>query len=172
MKKKSVIAVLTFWSFVHFVLFMFGGSFGDRYKKFFPFTYKMVYFGSGDWEITQYFDVSYYDIIELTAYVGGAWLIFFLFYYLKNKMVIAILIFWSFVHFILLMLGSQFLSNKDEFYPFNGTAHKNYGSSGSYYNIEEFFDVSSYDPTEFTIYVGGAWLIYFLYYYINNEKKE
>ena len=79
MEKKKVIASLSVWSFVHFALFMFNGGFSSPIRKreaFYPFT--NVY------PIERYFDLHYYDITELLVYVGGAWLAFFLYYYLKD----------------------------------------------------------------------------------------
>jgi len=75
MEKKKVIAILAIWSFVHFILYMFGGGGHGIYhvheerEIIYPF---------------QCFELADYDITELTIYVGGAWLAFFLYYYLKD----------------------------------------------------------------------------------------
>lgn len=77
-QKKKVIAFLSVWSFVHFTLFIFGYNrwTGDESKYFFPIT--------DDFWNNGHFEVEYYDMTELIVYVGGAWLIFFLYYYLNE----------------------------------------------------------------------------------------
>jgi hypothetical protein len=183
MKKKSVIAVLTVWSFVNLVLLMFGDYRYSNFTSFFPFTYEerthitskisayRTFEEVSTVKVTEYFSVEDYDFIEFIAYVGGAWLIFLLCYYLKKKLALAVSIFWSFMHLVLLMLGSLTFSidPKREFFPFVDTNIHEISFSKDIYSTQYFY---YYDLTEFTVYVGGAWLITFLHYYLTKQKNE
>ena len=76
-KEKKIIAGLIVWTFIHLGLLIFGGTYiGDEsYRRMFYGLYEFPRF---DW-------IEIYDFTELFVYVGGAWLIFFLFRYLKAK---------------------------------------------------------------------------------------
>jgi len=92
----------------------------------------------------------------------------------RNKLVIPVLCLWSFMHTYLIVksnqveyieyqglkltLDGEIFSTSSKFYPFT--------SSGGY----SWFDVRYYDFTEYFVYVGGAWLIYFLYRYLKGSK--
>lgn len=89
-----------------------------------------------------------------------------------NKIVVAILSMWTFLHTYLIIksqnesmdiqgikmtLDGQRLFPNNAFYPF----------SSNFYS--DTFNVAYYDFSEYFVYVGGAWLIFFLFKYF--QKK-
>lgn len=75
MNKKRIIAVLSIWSFIHLILFVKYGSVIRSKGEVFWGTHD-CWLGKGD--------ICGYDITEFLLYVGSAWLIFVLYYYLKG----------------------------------------------------------------------------------------
>lgn len=73
MRKKKVIAILSVWTFIHTILLVAGiisdNDLATQGGQFCPNDY-----GSG----------NMYDITEFLFYVGGAWLWYFLYHYLKS----------------------------------------------------------------------------------------
>jgi len=101
---KAIVSALCIWTFIHtFILLRYYelsgiwiismGHNDDYYlsklSKFFPFTYiKKEVNGMGQiFEYTgnQLFDIRFYDKTEYFVYVIGAWLIYFLYRYLKKE---------------------------------------------------------------------------------------
>jgi len=95
----------------------------------------------------------------------------------KQRVIISALCVWSFLHtFILLryirvveiVLSVNNWSEKetgtpyDMFYPFTSKEYSN----GYIHN----FDMRFYDFSEYFFYVGGAWMIYYLYRYLSSES--
>lgn len=72
--KKKLIALLSIWSFMHFILFLNGGS-------LFTSTGDVLW---GTHDCLGVKGICQYDITEFVLFVGGAWLIFVLYYYLKH----------------------------------------------------------------------------------------
>jgi hypothetical protein len=76
---KKVVVILSLWSFIHLVIFVM--SFNSyRYLK----TYFFPFFDWDNYEIGGH-HLSTYDLSEFLVYVGGAWLVFFLYKYLTKK---------------------------------------------------------------------------------------
>ena len=100
-----------------------------------------------------------------------------------EKMVVSILCIWSFIHTYLLLktfrigtvefydAGSliyrKHVSQMEEFYPF--TFVEDTTSNANFPNHN--FDLRFYDYTEYFVYVGGVWMIYFLYRYLKRVNK-
>ena len=99
----------------------------------------------------------------------------------KQRVIISVLCVWSFLNtFILLKFirvaavllyspgSKKIYSPYDMFYPFifNG-----YDVNSSYKEfISHNFDMRFYDFSEYFFYVGGAWMIYYLYRYLSSES--
>lgn len=98
-KEKAVIAVLCIWSFIntYVIIKNVTGEWYSRYGKhfvsiegksyipskiFYPFTYN-------ESPNISSFDIRFYDYSEYFIYVGGVWMIYLLYQYLKgsNKIV-------------------------------------------------------------------------------------
>lgn len=80
LKREILCVSLFFWSCVHILLYTMDGSLSDesnQRKYFYPVT--------DPYPTINVFDISNYDLTELTVYIVGAWLIFFLYYYLKDN---------------------------------------------------------------------------------------
>lgn len=100
----------------------------------------------------------------------------------KEKIVISVLCVWSFIHTYLLITNytkvihnpyfSEEISSRQLFYPFTSYLYK--GSRGYMLGTisEQFqnFDLRFYDYTEYFVYVGGVWMIYFIYRYLKVSK--
>ena len=89
-KEKKIIAGLIVWTFTHIVLWAYGNfSFGEWEPKefFYPFVKTDFPYPTGLIGSTVSYPHLYtvYDFTEFLIYVGGAWLIFFLYKYLKAK---------------------------------------------------------------------------------------
>jgi len=91
----------------------------------------------------------------------------------RHKLVIPVLCVWSFIHTLMVLRlfaknylpayridGGGWIFTTERFYPFtvNFRGHKGY------------FDIRFYDYTEYFVYVGGVWMIYFLYKYLKGNK--
>lgn len=101
---------------------------------------------------------------------------------LKEKIAFVFLCMWSFFNTYLLITYytkvihnhsfSEELNTRQLFYPFTLYFHE--GSTGIGYGkaTEQFqnFDLRLYDYTEYFVYVGGVWMIYFLYKYLKINK--
>lgn len=93
---KLIISALCLWSFIHTYLIVksyqfeyieyqglkltLDGEIFSSSSKFYPFT------SSGGY---SRFDVRYYDFTEYFVYVAGAWMIYFLYRYLKGSKVVS-----------------------------------------------------------------------------------
>jgi len=189
-KKRLIIALLCVWSFFNFLFFLIPFGFNltfEKTNKFFPFTYDT------NKDFSKFFDIRYYDFTELFFYVGGVWFLYFFGDQIsellsknrvinaivklkieitknKDKLIVSSLCIWSFINaFVLLKYfgGSSFkkgwaikIDQRDLFYPF------------TYSSDFRKYDIRFYDYTEFFVYVGGAWLIYFLYRYLKGSKLK
>lgn len=99
---------------------------------------------------------------------------------LKGKTAISVLCIWTFIHTYFLInnifgywittpsrikvirLNNQSFNPVDYFYPFT------YNESPSISN----FEIRLYDYSEYFVYVGGVWMIYFLYRYLKGNKVQ
>ena len=81
----------------------------------------------------------------------------------KQRIIISALCVWSFVNaFILIRNGKyEFIQNGYKFIFHNG---KVYRPETGFYPFSN--SIYYYDSTELFVYVGGAWLIYFLYRFL------
>ena len=105
-----------------------------------------------------------------------------------KKLLFIILILWSFMHTFLLLMSFPFryieleslayssnwvmvkVAPSEKFYPFTYmhlTVDKTKNPLGEEVNN---YDLRFYDSSEYFIYVGGIWLIYFLYRYLKGSK--
>lgn len=78
----------------------------------------------------------------------------------RQRIVVSCLIVWTFIHTFFLIAG-YYEGEKDrfdKFFPF--MSWRNYFSDMIRY----------YDFSEFFIYMGGAWMTFYLYRFINNKK--
>lgn len=112
--------------------------------------------------------LEYYDYTEFIFYVGGVWLAYFVNLYYKK--IITGLSLWSFLNLVIWLAHSSDseesfnADRKGYFFPF---------SWSYFYRFEfhSFLDAfQNYDFSEFIVYVGGAWLCFFLYNLLNNKK--
>jgi len=99
----------------------------------------------------------------------------------KQRVIISALCLWSFLNtFILLRFirvvevilyspgSKKDYSPYDMFYPFT---FNGYNSNSSYKEfVSHNFDMRFYDFSEYFFYVGGAWMIYYLYRYLSSES--
>lgn len=88
----------------------------------------------------------------------------------REKVIVSALCVWSFIHTYII------LRNSTEYESVNYYGMKRIMINGSYYNpLESFYPfndvpISIYDYTEYFVYVGGVWMIYFLYRYFKGNK--
>jgi len=96
-KQRVIISVLCVWSFLHtfillryirvleIVLYNYDGSkiAYTPYDVFYPFTFKEYSNGYNQFVIHN-FDMRFYDFSEYFFYVGGVWLIYLLYRFLKK----------------------------------------------------------------------------------------
>jgi hypothetical protein len=97
---------------------------------------------------------------------------------MKNKILISVLIVWTFLNIFLLILNFSTIKSggfdingriyysTDNFYPITYVYKLDENSSYDRVLKSELFILKYYDFSEFFIYVGGVWLIYFLIKYI------
>ena len=105
-----------------------------------------------------------------------------------KKILFVVLILWCFIHTFLLLRsfpvrymelypqidnreGMMKVAPSEKFYPFtriDDKYDKNNSSEWSIYN----FDLRFYDASEYFVYVGGVWMIYFLYRFLKGSKLE
>ena len=104
----------------------------------------------------------------------------------KQRVVISLLVVWTFANIVLYLFSHIELSNvhkitythipQDEwvYYIQSGGARTADHTIAHIHNTLEYFyplgdsSFTDYDFTEFLIYVGGAWLTYFIYRFITN----
>lgn len=104
-----------------------------------------------------------------------------------KKILFIVLCLWCFLHTFLLLRSFPVryielyphIDNREEmikvapsekFYPFTCIDDKYDKNNDSDWNIYN-FDLRFYDTSEFFIYVGGIWMIFFLYRYLRGEKQ-
>jgi len=86
----------------------------------------------------------------------------------KDRVIIAILSIWTFVHIFILYISKKEVINKTEnFYPFIWR-YNVYGVN--HWQTVWDINLNYYDFSEFLVYVVLVWLIFFLNKFINKEK--
>ena len=106
-----------------------------------------------------------------------------------KKLLFVVLILWSFMHTFLLLRSFPVrnieletksstrdwvpikVAPSEKFYPFTGMDDKYDKNNSSDWNIYN-FELRFYDASEYFVYVGGVWMIYFLYRYLKGNKSE
>lgn len=107
--------------------------------------------------------------------------------FLKSyKLVIPTLCIWSFINTYALLqnietkkagvigldYGLKVFSPLEKFYPFTSHLYYLHSTNNTPYPKTAFgyFNLNFYDYTEYFVYVGGVWMIYFLYRYLKESK--
>jgi hypothetical protein len=94
----------------------------------------------------------------------------------KLKLIISALCIWSFINTYLIIRSYEI-----EHYEYKGLKFELYGKifsrTSMFYPFtndgrNSWFDVSFYDFTEYFVYVGGVWMIYFLYRFLKKQNSQ